>query len=241
MRAIACLLLLSMITDCPAFTQQAGPDNLSGIVVSENGTPIAGVKIFAWQKATTNTEGRFDLTNLPSKDSVVYFQKEDFRPKTLVVEPQTRTVQVVLEDDRKTAWFIPACSAKEVKNSHEGSWLEFHWPKNAKVKRIKDIDYVEYLVRLAKDSRPLQLWYGLFVSSEQHVTEIVIRSASFEERSIHSKSGQIIGHDQHGKTQDGMVWRSAEFPGLSASAIYEGVSAEEAATYDRIIDSACQH
>jgi hypothetical protein len=242
MWAIACLLLLSMISDSLAFTQQAGLDRLSGSVVSENGTPIAGVKIFAWQDATTNTEGKFDLTNLPSKDSVIYFQKEGFRPKTLVVQAQTSTVEVVLEDDRKTAWFIPACSAKEVQNSHEGAWLEFHWPKDAKLKRIKDIDYVEYLVRVANDStKPLQLWYGPFVSSGQHLTEIVIRSASFEERSIHDKLGQIIGYDQHGKTQDGMAWRYAEFSGLSASAIYEGVSTEEAASYDRIIDSACQH
>jgi hypothetical protein len=164
MPRIVCLLLLGCAISHPAFTQQGGLDHLSGIVVSENGMPIEGVKIFAWKDATTDAEGRFDLPNLPSKDSVVYFQKEGFRPKSLIVKTQTGTVKVVLEDDRKTAWLIPSCLARDVKASPEGAQLEFLLPKNAKVKRIKDIDYQEYVISLAKGSKPLQLWYGPLVS-----------------------------------------------------------------------------
>jgi hypothetical protein len=240
MLRIVCLLLLACVISCPVFTRQGGLDHLSGIVLSENGLPIEGVKVFAWKDATTDAEGRFELPDLPSKDSVVYFQKEGFRPKSLIVKTQTSTVKVVLEDDRKTAWFITACLARDIKGSPEGAQLEFLLPKNAKVRRIKDIDYQEYVVSLVKGSKPLQLWYGPLVSPGWTVSELTLRSASFEERSIHSKSGQLIGYDRRGKTQDGMVWRSADFPGLSASAIYEAVSGEEAATYDRIIDSACQ-
>jgi hypothetical protein len=239
MRAIAYFLLFGVIAICPVFTLGSDPDGLCGVVVSENGTPIEGVKIFAWQDTTTSAEGRFNFTNLPSKGSVVYFQKEGFRPKTLVVRPPTSEMKVVLEDDSKTAWLIPVCSAKD--SSHKGSWLEFYWPKNAKTRRIKDIDYAEVVISVTKDSRPLQIWYGLHVSPGQTVTKLTLNSASSEERSIHRQSGQIIGHDQRGKTQDGRMWRSADFFGMSASAIYEGVSEEDAAAYDRIIDSVCHH
>jgi hypothetical protein len=240
MRRIACFLLFSFVTAYPVFPRQAAPDGLNGIVVSENGTPIEGVEIFAWLKATTNAEGRFNLTNVPSKDSLVYFQKEGFRPKTLVVKTQTSSLKVVLEDDRKTAWFVPACSAADAKNSHGNSWLRFSWPKNAKVRRIQDVDYVEYIVRLAKDLGSLELWFGPVVGPGRTVEDFILRSATFEERSIRSKSGRMIGYDQRGKTPDGMVWRSADFFGFSASAIYESISEEKATAYDRIIDSVCQ-
>ena len=46
--------------------------------------------------------------------------------------------------------------------------------------------------------------------------------------------------DRRGRTFDGMMWRSADFPGLSGTAIYDGVSKEVATTYDEVIDSACQ-
>ncbi len=240
MLKIVWLLLLICVLSCPVFAQQAGTGRLSGIVSSETGMPIEGVKVFAWQKATTDAEGRFDLPSPPSKESVVYFQKEGFRPKTLVVKAVTGPLRVVLEDDSKTAWFIPACLPTHAKTAPEGYELEFLLPKNAKVRQIEDIDYKEYVVSLVNDSKTLQLWYGPLVSPGQMVTELTLRSASFEERSIHSRTGVVVGYDQRGRTQDGLMWRSADFPGLSGTAIYKGVSQEVAMAYDRIIDSACQ-
>jgi hypothetical protein len=240
MRAFVCLLFLGYAVSLPILAEQDGLSHLSGIVISESGTSIEGVNIYAWHKATTDAEGKFDIPNQPSKDSVVYFQKERFRPTALVVKSQTNTVKVVLEDDKKTAWFIPACLAKVAKTSPKGEQLEFLLPKNAKLRGSADIDYRMYVVSLANSSKPLQLWYGPLVNGPRLVTDLTLRSASFEERSIHSRSGEMIGYDQRGKTEDGLVWRSADFPGLSAIAIYEGVSEEVSIAFDQIIDSACQ-
>jgi hypothetical protein len=242
MRRIACLLLLGSVICYPAFTQQGGSDHLTGIVVSENGMPVEGVRIIAWKDATTDAEGRFDLSNRPSKDSLVYIDKDGFRPTTLVIRSQTNALKVILEDDSKTTWAIPSCLERHVKTSPKGASLEFELPKNAKVRGSKDIDYQDYVMSLTNVSKPLQLGYGPMVIPFQMEIDLTLRSASFEERSIRSftKSGQIIGHDRRGKTEDGMVWRFVDLSSPSASVSYKGLSDEEAAVYDRIIDSACQ-
>ena len=72
------------------------------------------------------------------------------------------------------------------------------------------------------------------------IQDLMLRSAGFEERSIHSSSGEVIGYDQRGTTRDGLSWRSADFPALSGSAKYQGISEEAAPAYDTVIDSACQ-
>jgi hypothetical protein len=239
MRKVAFILLLGFLVVHPVSTQENGANAFSGIVVSENGTPIEGVEVFAWEQEITNADGKFDLTNSPNKDSLISFYKEEFRPKALVVTPRNRTVRVVLEDDAKTAWLIHACPANVFGNFHEGYELVFHWPKNLKAIQIKDIDYLEDVIRLEKYSKPLQLWYGALVSPARTVEQLTLQSVSFDQRSIHSKSGQVVGQDRRGKTKDGL-WRSADFLGLSTSAIYESVSEQEAAAYDQIIDSVCQ-
>ena len=238
MRRLVCLLLIGSIYSCPVFTRQDGPGHLSGIVISENGTPIGGVRIFAWHDVTTDAEGRFDLPSPLSKESVVYFQKVGFRPKALVVKPGTIPLRVVLEDDMKTAWLIPTCLTKDVRTSPEGYELNYLIPKNAKVRKIKDIDYQKFLISFAKERTSLELWWGPLVNAGPDA--LILWSASFGERSIHGGAGGIIGYDRRGRTPDGMVWRSADFPGLSGTAIYEGVSEEAATAYDRIIDTACQ-
>jgi hypothetical protein len=223
----------------PLRLPQDGPDHLSGIVRSDTGDTISGVTIYAWHDTTTDADGKFQLPGLPDKDLVIFFQKEGYRPKSIVVKVGTTVLNVVLEDDKNTAWTLPTCSSADAGASPIGGEIQYRLPKDAKVRKIKDIDYVEYLVSFAKYRKPLQLWYGGLVSPGQMLTKNLLRSASFEERSIHIQSGQRIVSDRRGKNPDGTVWRIADFPG-SASAIYESTSTEEAARYDPIIDSACQ-
>jgi hypothetical protein len=222
-------------------TQQGAPKGVSGIVVSEDGAPVVGVKIFARGDVTTDVAGRFDLSNFPTKNSVIYFQKEGFRPKALVVKPGTATMKVVLEDDSKTAWFLPLCESKATTTSLIGYELRFVVPTNLEIRKIGDIDYQEYLVGFAVGTRRLQLWWGPLVSPGETVEDLILHSAVFEERSIRRKSGETVGYDRWGRTTpDGTAWRSADFPGLSGTAIYEDVSTEAETAYDRIINSACQ-
>jgi hypothetical protein len=199
---------------------------MSGAVVSEDGAPIQGVKIYAWLDATTDADGRFDLSNAPHNDALIFFQKEGFRPKTLIVRAQTSTVKVVLEDDRKTAWYVPWYLADNANASPDGYELKFRLPEAAKLRKVKDIDYQEYLVSFQQDKRPLELLWGPLVMGGQSIQDLMLRSASFEERSIHSSSGEVIGYDQRGTTRDGSSWRSVDFSALSGSAKYEGIPEE---------------
>lgn len=240
MRTIVGLLLSSSMTFWPAFVTQRAPAHLKGIVVSENGTPIEGVKIFALHDSTTDADGKFDLPSEIGKATVIFFQKEGFRPKSVVVKSGSSMIRVVLEDDGKTAWFIPVCRPRDANTLPKGYSLAFRLPKAARLKKLKDIDYQEYLVTLGGDAPPLQLWWGGLVQPGQIVSDLIVRSANFEERSIHGKSGEYWGTDTSGKSPDGTYWRAAGFAGLSGAAIYENVSEEVAKAYDRIIDSACQ-
>jgi hypothetical protein len=240
MRKSIWLLLLSSIVSHPMIAEQDGPDCLSGIVVSENGGPVSGVKIFAWHAGMTDAEGKFELPNLPSKDSVIFFQKEGFRPKPFVVKAGVSTLKVVLEDDSKTAWLIPVCAPKNTNISPVGYELKFLLPKDSQLKKSKDIDYQLYFVTFAQGTAPLQLWWGPLVQPGKMVSDLILGSADFEDRSIRSKDGKTLGFDTRGKLLDGMHWRAAGFAGLSGAAIYDAVSQEAAKAYDRIIDSACQ-
>ena len=242
--AIMCRIFWSLLAGAvilyPLFAEQEARNRLQGVVSEENGAPIAGAKIFAWRDATSDAQGKFELENLPSQDSVIYFQKEGFRPKASVLKAGASSLVAVLEDDAKSAWVMPGCKRTDAGTSPVGQQLKFLLPKNSQVRKVKDIDYQEYLVAFAKDAPQLQLWWGPMVTSGKAVNDLILQSASFELRSIHRDSGETVGYDQWGKTVDGKMWRSADFPGFSGAAVYEGVSIEAAKAYNQIIDSACQ-
>jgi hypothetical protein len=240
-RKIVWLVILSGVISRSLFTQQDGPDRLSGVVVSENGAPVSGVKIFAWHAGMTDAEGRFELPNLPTKDSVIFFQKEGFRPRPFVVKTGVSTLKVVLEDDSKSAWLIPVCAPTGASISPVGYELKFLLPVDSHIKKLKDIDYQEYLVSFGQATTPLQLWWGPLVQPGKMISDLILESASFEERSIRAKSGETLGFDTRGKSLDGKhCWRAAGFAGLSGASTYEWVPKEVATAYDRVIDSACR-
>jgi hypothetical protein len=240
MKRMMGVFLLGSIIFWPAFTTQRAPAHLNGIVVSEDGTPIEGVKIYASHEGTTDANGTFDLPSDPAKAPVIFFQKEGFRPKAVVVKSEPRMIEVVLEDDRKTAWFVPACALKDTKTSPKGYELSFLLPKGASTRKLKDIDYQLYLVTVRNGTKPLQLWWGPLVQPGKLISDLIVGSANFQERSIRGKSGEYWGCDSWGKSLDGMYWRAAGFGGLSGAATYEDVSEEAAKAYDHVIDSACQ-
>jgi hypothetical protein len=236
MSKIVWMTLLGAFFSFQIPTDQGMPGHLVGVVVSEQGTAVPGVKIFAWHDDTTDAQGRFDLPSRPDKDEILYFDKDGFRPTAVIIKSGTETLRVVLEDDNKTTWLVPECKPTDTNSSPTGYEVKFLIPKHAQVRKIQDIDYQEYFVRFEKKIKPLELWWRpLVVGSTE---SLILRSASFEERSIRRKSGEIAGDDMRGITQDGKFWRTANFP--ESSATYEGVSKDVALAYDRIIDSACQ-
>jgi hypothetical protein len=152
------LLLFGAVISWLPFTERGGQEDVSGIVISEDGAAIEGVKVFFTKHdATTDSAGRFKLPSLPTEDSVIYFQKEGLRPKAMVAKPGTAAMKVTLEDDSKTAWFIPLCESKQKTISPAGYELRFVMPRNVELREIKDIDYQEYLVGFAERIPALQL------------------------------------------------------------------------------------
>jgi hypothetical protein len=63
----------------------------------------------------------------------------------------------------------------------------------------------------------------------------ILNATEFSERSY--KAGDVEGADMRGRLRDGTYWR---FVGrLGESLQYSGLSQEQAAYFDRIIDGAC--
>ena len=125
-------LLVGAVILYPLFAEQETPNRLQGVVSAENGAPIAGAKIFAWRDATSDAQGKFELENLPSRDSVIYFQKEGFRPKASVLKAGASSLVPVLEDDAKSAWVMPGCKGTHAGTSPVGQQLSFCYPKTLK-------------------------------------------------------------------------------------------------------------
>jgi hypothetical protein len=149
-------------------------------------------------------------------------------------------LHVILEKDSKTAWVLPACLPTDAKPSPFSQEVNFPVPRRAQIRKIQDIDYEEYLVWFDEKKMALELWWGPIVSPGGTVEKLILQSINFEQRSIHRMSGEVVGTDLRGITPDGKLWRSADFPGLTSSVIYDGVSKDVALAYDQIIDSACQ-
>ena|SRR5579863_10463743 len=60
---------------------------------------------------------------------------------------------------------VPRCAHRIPKYHRIGWTIKFAVPKGARVRKITDVDYQEYLVRTSKGVKPLQLWWGVNMSA----------------------------------------------------------------------------
>jgi len=233
------LLCLVVAFSCVGHVNGDEREHVTGTVASEDGTPVSGVQIFAWHDAITDREGRFDLPNRPAQDEVIFFSVEGYLPTFAIIGARQTALKVVLRSDKKTAWVIPNCPPNDKHSSPDPAGIRFLLPNRARVKKVRDIDYEEFFLAFRRKDPQLELWWGTLVSAGEILGKLILASTAPDERSILNRVGRRVGSDFRGKTSDGKFWRSADFPGLEASAIYIGVSHELVSEYDRVIDSAC--
>lgn len=232
---------------------------VSGIVTTKDGTPISGVVVFAsaWtccpsQQDTMKTDnsGTFHIDH-PGR--VLHFIAADsYQPLSLVVTSEMSALKVTLEP-ATSSLPLPACSKPKAGFERIG-WakygLQFDAPqRDATIKLGKvDTDYVVHIVKPkhAQDHNQdrVEFWFGpyamestpddsQFVESETFATRHVVQPPSVSP----DGKGGAIGLDTSGRLPGGKMWRQIGVMGEGAR--YRGVSPENAALFDKIIDSAC--
>ena len=221
---------------------------MKGVVVAKDGQPLAGVTVAGsiWKQCcpeerdivSTNEKGEFLL---PHPAVVIHFLKENLRPLTLVVEPGTSLLHIVMTPSENDLP-VPACS-QPGRNQRLIGWgkygLHFSVPKNeVKVLGGKaDVDYVRYVIRPKSGNSFLALWFGPYAISSEPDDEQFVNSSTFSQRNLVAVEGGALGADTWGQSKNGLGWRHTGTMG--SGAVYQGATKEEAQLFDQIINSIC--
>lgn len=222
--------------------------SIEGVVVAKDGQPLAGVIVSGsiWKQCcpyqrdivSTNEKGEFLLQH---PGAVVHFLSKNQRPLTLLVEPGTSPLHIVLtpaENDLP----VPVCSQPEPRHKliPSGKYgLHFSVPKNeVKVLDGKpDTDYVRYVIKPKKGDSFLALWFGPYAIPSEPEDEQFLNSSTFSQRNLVAVGGGALGADTWGQSKNGLSWRHTGTMG--SGAIYQNASKEEAQLFDQIINSIC--
>lgn len=243
-RVFLLLILLAVVSSALAQTELP----IRGVVVSKDSQPLAGVTVAGsiWKQCcpyqrdivSTNEKGEFLL---PHSGAVIHFLKERMRPLTLVVQPGTTPLHIVLtptENDLP----VPPCSQPQPRHKLIGSGkygLHFSVPKN-EVKILDgkaDTDYVRYVIKPKNGDSFLALWFGPYAIPSEPEDEQFINSSSFSQRNLVAVNGGGLGADTWGQSKNGLSWRHTGTMG--SGAVYQDATKEEAQLFDQIINSIC--
>jgi len=213
---------------------------ISGIVKTKAGTPLAEVKVLCGRSlrngfALTEQDGAFSFD---VRCPVIYFQRNGYQPLAKVVEPQVNTLEVVLEDVGSTLWVAPSCPPS-VTDKNPGFSLRLAPPAEASVSKGYDVDYGYFSIGYGPKKQ--RVWLtgagdGGLATLGVPPEEWLLNSREFSVRAF--RSGIREGLDIRGQSKDGTYWRHVGVI-LIESMSYDGVSAEAAAFFDKLIDSAC--
>lgn len=147
-------------------------------------------------------------------------------------------------DSSVAAMIVPVC-AKPGPHMRRVGWgksgLQFDVPtREVQVLGGKpDVDYVSYVIKPKTGVGYLEFWFGPYAFSSTPNAELLGNSVVTQEREIVSADGKGIGVDRSGKLRTGEVWRHTFFGILGMDGARYKSSPENAAIFDRIIDSAC--
>ena len=127
--------------------------------------------------------------------------------------------------------------------------LQFRIPKHqVQVNSVKpDEEHIRYLVKMKNRPGLWLLWFGVYSLSRNPDPQRVSESVSVSRSEVSNRKGQNVGLDTVGHLPDGTRWRHFVVASESAAysdfdgegATYSNVSADVAALFNRIIDSAC--
>jgi hypothetical protein len=210
---------------------------LSGSVKSTSGESVPHVFVFPNRSlndiAETDDQGAFSVARF---ETFVVFRHAGFRPLTKIVDPSITKLDVVLEDAADSQWLLPRC-AEDDKSKRIGFTLRMQVPKEAIVRKGRDVDYENFAIGHGPKSK--RVWLsaitGPYGSLGIPPYPWILNAKEFFERSY--KAGAMEGADMRGRLRDGTYWRYVGRLGESLE--YSGVSQAQAAYFDRIIDGAC--
>src|SRR4030095_6653927 len=133
---------------------------LSGVVKSESGRLLAGVKVLTYAPlpekrdllGATLTTQRYETATdkngffrLPSHGRLVYFRRDDLRPLTKTLGLSATRIEVTMEEGAPTLWRIPSCSLVADSSQRIGIAFKVLVPENILVKKATQFENGGYL------------------------------------------------------------------------------------------------
>ena len=230
----AFLTLITFIALAASLSAQG----LSGSVKSASGQPLAEVFVFANRSlrdiAETDDRGTFSV---PRFETIIAFRRDGFRPLTKILDPSITKLDVVLEDAAATQWSLPRCTDHDKRN-RVGFTLRMRVPKDGIARKGRDADYEDLAIGYGPKSN--RVWLTGITGPHSGAFGFppygwILNATEFSERSY--KAGDVEGADMRGRLRDGTYWRYLGRVGESIK--YDGLTREQAAYFDRIIDGAC--
>lgn len=213
---------------------------ISGIVKTSAGTPLAGVNVLCGHSlkdgfAVTELDGAFSFA---VRCRVLYFQHKGYQPLAKIVTTAEHRFEIELEESTGKIWVAPRCQPA-VTDKHPGFSLRLSPPVKAIVSQGHDVDYGYFSIGYGPKRE--RVWLkgsgnGPYASLGVPPEGWLLNSREFSVRAF--RSGSVEGMDIRGQANDGTYWRYAGVL-LKESMSYSGVSAEAAAYFDNLIDGAC--
>lgn len=216
----------------------SGWPSIQGRVMDSNGTPIAGVTVLSNAGGTksvrTDDAGGFTF-NEPA--TMISFRKQGFRPSSVVIVNSREPLQVVLELVAPTEWRIPRCPPSTHSNSL-GFDFRLTLPSSMKTEaKGCSVDACLFEIHFTEQTGTTStMWVtvGSAIGTDDD-TPRVDGAATITERHLVSRGDK--GIDSRGTLHNGRLWR--DVTSWYGAARYTDASAETAAAFDRVIDTAC--
>jgi hypothetical protein len=221
---------------------------LDGTVTTKDGQPVTGASVLGStpktccpstpERTKTDEKGMFHLAH---SGAVVHVFKEDFEPQTRVIQPGTSQIAVsLLPSNDSNDLTAPPCGKHRPGTKRIGGRVRFDVPnRNVQVLGGKpDVDYVRYVIKPKTGDSYLELWFGPYALSMTPSDDDFLNSVTFSERRIVSPGMGVVGTDTRGQLQSQDKWRQAAVA-ASGGASYRAKTDEDAALFDRVVDSMC--
>jgi hypothetical protein len=231
--------------------QCLGQQTTTGSVVDNYGKPLAGIEVWGDSLsqridpahphvyAVTDERGKFSIVN-PGATLRVYGWKH--RPSRVVLTPETRNVELVLEPPETDAVRVPFCEDSRftkhtTRKRNAGLFWYFLLPRHADIKRVSDADYVVESIYFGDNGEHLQFAYGPIYGGYEAPAEWLVGARDFTERAILEPQGGVAGVDVSGTLRTGERFRSF---GLGTDQITYKTGVPAAAIFfDAFIATAC--
>jgi hypothetical protein len=243
-------LILLIAVGCSSVLSVSAVE-LNGVVKSEHGKALGGVKIFTYapsdekaellgipltvkrHETITDSNGLFKL---PSHGRVVYFRREDLRPLTKILDLSTKKIEVTMEDGAASLWKIPTCTSVGNKANRMGVGFKVVVPNNVMVKkddgRFEHGGYFFGYDIHGQIETMINWWESTSLEPSE---KFLLESKEFSQRLW--ISGKFSGLEFRGLTADGKLWRRVSI--RNGAITYQGNQKQSAEVFDAMIDSMC--